>query len=243
MKIVATNTPATREAFAAAVVRAWWHVLQTQPTHDSILTLVAQSAFETGWWKKMWCNNPGNAKSLQRAGDWYFIRCTEYIDPAHAEAMLSAAGKTVDGVPNVELGVFVNFAKPGAPPRMKRHVTLLPDHSGACFRAFPTLDAGVLDHFSLVVGQYASAFEFLVRGDTYGFIKALGAATYYTDSFEHYFSTVDACKKMLKDLVVDLSPPPPAQVVPQFSLQNLTWSIIDEDLDRHGNESDSEENS
>lgn len=190
------------------MVTAWWRVLQTQPTRDAILTLVAQSAFETGWWQKMHCFNPGNAKSLQRTGDWYFVKCTEYIDPDRAEAMRAAAGKTASGMPNVELGALVNVAKAGDPPRLKRHVTLLPDHPGSCFRAFSSLPEGVSDHLSLVAGRYEKALGLLVEGDTVGYIRELGRSVYYTDSFDHYLATTRACGRMIDGLPIDLSPPP-----------------------------------
>lgn len=89
--------PTTRTLIApkdlyAAMADSWAQLMAGEPCgRASILTMLAQSAFETGWWHYCWDYNLGNVKHIPGDGhDYYQIRCNEYVggklvwfDPPH----------------------------------------------------------------------------------------------------------------------------------------------------------------
>lgn len=234
MRVEAIRSPATRETVARALVCAWWRLLQEAPTHDGIMLLTAQSAFECGWWKSCWNNNIGNAKSHQKDGDWYFIECSELLDPARAEAL-----KTADPL-RVLLGASVNIAKPGEPPKKRRAVTFYPDHPACCFRAHATLADGVEDHVRMMFDNFESAMSHIKAGDVSAAVAAL-AGRYFTDDPRHYEYVWRDCLRQLGDLDIDLSPQPEsALAVTPFSLQTLSQDIIGKEFTSGGIEADEE---
>lgn len=80
-QVAAVKTPVTLQDFYAAILRAWPAVIGGSPSHASILVLLAQSAFETGYWKSLFAFNFGNAKHVPGDGyDYYVIPCGEIID-------------------------------------------------------------------------------------------------------------------------------------------------------------------
>lgn len=200
MKVEAVRTPATKEQVARSLVVAWWTLLQEPPTREAVMLMTAQSAFECGWWAKMWCHNLGNAKSHQKDGDWYFIACSELLDPARAESLRAADPD------RVSLGLIVNTAKPGQPPKMRQSVTFKPDHPACCFRAHATLDAGILDHVKMMFDNFESAIAPIKAGDISGACDVL-ADRYFTDPRAHYEYVWRDCLRQLGDMTIDLSPP------------------------------------
>lgn len=227
MKVEAVRTPATKEQIARAIVVAWWHLLQEPPTREAVMLMTAQSAFECGWWHSMWNFNIGNQKSAQRAGDWYFIRCSELLDPARAESLRAADPS------RVSLGLLINVAKPGEPPKMRRSVTFKPDHPACCFRAHATLEDGVTDHVRMMFDNFESAIAPIKAGDLSGAVEAL-AGRYFTDPAPHYEFVWRDCLRQLGDLEIDLSPPPAdttgaLAAVQAASLQQASWDALRED--------------
>lgn len=69
-----------KELYAAMQV-AWASLMSGEPCgRASLLTMLAQSAFETGWWHYCWDFNLGNVKHVPGDGhDYYMIRCNEYV--------------------------------------------------------------------------------------------------------------------------------------------------------------------
>lgn len=65
----------------AAMRTAWQSMMSGEPcSRASLLTMLAQSALETGFWHSCWCNNLGNVKHVSGDGhDFYQIRCNEII--------------------------------------------------------------------------------------------------------------------------------------------------------------------
>lgn len=77
--VPAVRTPCTAAQLYAALAADWQAVVGGTPTHDALVVLLAQSAFETGHWSEMWCQNIGNAKHVVGDGrDFYQIRCNEF---------------------------------------------------------------------------------------------------------------------------------------------------------------------
>lgn len=76
--VLTVTTPAD---VAAGLVQAWRDVFGKAPAKQSLLVVIAQSAFETGWWAKIHCWNFGNAKSREGDGhDYTYFPCTEYVN-------------------------------------------------------------------------------------------------------------------------------------------------------------------
>jgi hypothetical protein len=80
-----TLRAATRSTIApqdvyAAIHDAWGSLVGTVPQRGQILVLMAQQAFETGWWHYCWDYNLGNAKHVAGDGrDYCMIRLNEVI--------------------------------------------------------------------------------------------------------------------------------------------------------------------
>lgn len=224
MKLDAIHTPASPGAIARSLVVAWWSLLQEPPTREAIMLETARSAFEAGWWREMWNNNVGNAKSHQKEGDWYFIACGELLDPARAESLRAADPD------RVSLGLLINVAKPGEPPKMRRSVTFKPDHPACCFRAHATLDDGVRNHVKMMFDNFESAIPAIKAGDISAAVAAL-AGRYFTDDPKHYDYSWRDCLRQLGDLEIDLSPPAAdvtaaLDAVQAASLQQLSWGLL-----------------
>ncbi len=201
MRVEAVRTPATKEQVSRALVVAWWALLHEPPTREAIMLMTAQSAFECGWWKALWNFNIGNSKSQQKSGLWYFVQCSELLDPARAESLRTADPD------RVSLGLLVNVAEPGKPPKMRRSVTFKPDHPASCFRAHATLEAGITDHVRMMFDNFESAIAPIKAGNISAACDAL-ADRYFTDQRAHYEYVWRDCLRQLGDLEIDLSPPP-----------------------------------
>lgn len=232
MRLNAIHTPATPGAIAGSLVRGWWRLLQTRPTDAAIRLLLIQIIFECGWGEHLYSFNVGNAKSLQRSGDWCFRTCGELLTPEAAADLLRRAQPRADDHSklNVELGDLVQ-TKAG----LRQKVTLHPDHPGSCFRAFITLDEGVRDYLSMMVDRFGEAFDLVPSGDIPAVGAALKRANYFTDEEDHYVGQMVKLSKQrnIRELPIDLSPPAAdttaALAAAQAdALRDLTWSLIKE---------------
>ena len=75
---VATHVTAIE--LVEAVESVWTEIVGTPVDRETTLLLVAQSAFEDGWWLNCWNYNLENAKKVDGDGhDFYFVACDEYI--------------------------------------------------------------------------------------------------------------------------------------------------------------------
>ena len=78
VQIVAT--PITALDLLVEIEEAWPEVFGEPADRETTLLLLAQSAFEDGWWRACWCFNLENAKHVDGDGkDFYFLSCTEYL--------------------------------------------------------------------------------------------------------------------------------------------------------------------
>jgi len=101
-------TPVTADELVEAIEAAWPDVFGEAPDRETTLLLVAQSAFEDGWWRACWCFNCANAKHVDGDGcDFYFVACDEYLhgvlktlEPPDPGCRFRAFASLVDGVRN-----------------------------------------------------------------------------------------------------------------------------------------------
>lgn len=75
------GTPVHPGDLYAALKDAWAALMAGEPCkRESLLTMMAQSALETGFWRACWNFNLGNVKHVQGDGqDFYQIRCNEIV--------------------------------------------------------------------------------------------------------------------------------------------------------------------
>jgi Putative peptidoglycan binding domain len=71
-------------------------------------------------------------------------------------------------------------------------VWFYPDNPGCCFRAYPTLDDGVVDYLGTVSTRFASAWPAVIAGDPAQFAHLLKVAGYYTASEAQYTASVQS---------------------------------------------------
>jgi hypothetical protein len=79
MEFSATRTPVTAHQLFDALAVAWPGAVGGTPSKASLLTLLAQSAFETGNWSAMRNNNIGNFKATS-GQDFFTITCNEVVN-------------------------------------------------------------------------------------------------------------------------------------------------------------------
>lgn len=97
-EVPARRTVLTQEQAAEALLLAHWHVLDREPSPETLAVLLAQTALETGRWRSIWCHNFGNQKaSASYRGSICFFRCNEVIkgklkwfDPPHPQTRFRA---------------------------------------------------------------------------------------------------------------------------------------------------------
>jgi hypothetical protein len=139
----------------AALMAGWQVEWKETPTRDSVLVVLAQTAFETGRWRHGFHNyNVGNIKHLgpNDAHDFTFFACDEDIGG-----------------------------------EVKHYV---PDDPACCFRAYPSLAAGVVDLLVFLRAKYASAWSALLTGSPFAFVMALKRGGYFTGPVETYATSV-----------------------------------------------------
>ena len=169
-------TPVTAEELFVALWRAWINMFDCPPTKDSIMLMVSQWAFETGWGQSMHCFNLGNAKSKDGDGrDFCFFECGEELPVAEAEKWVAAA-PTLVTIKHVYVVKGVTQAS----------VHVKPDHPAARFRAYSTLEEGAADYLAMLRRNFAVAWPSLQAGDPVGFVRAVKQAGYFTGSGSIY---------------------------------------------------------
>jgi hypothetical protein len=175
-KLTATRTSVTLPDMLEALRRVWEGGVGTQPRHTNVVVLLSQFALETGRGKKMWNYNVGNAKA--RAGgatDWTFFECDEILPHARAKAYAATGGALV-------------VVKPFDAKNSR--VIFKPEHDVCRFRAFPTLDAGLADHFTMLRSTFKTAWTAVERGDPLLYGRLLRKGGYYTAPEAQYTTTL-----------------------------------------------------
>lgn len=190
----AQQTIVTAQQVLEAMAQAYADFFHAPTDKTALLILLAQSAFETGWWRFMWNNNLGNYKAVENGVyDWTYFTCNEYIADAH----IPAAWRTDPRITIVarDSSDLMN-------------VVIRPDHPACCFASFPNLASGAQEYLSRLVRVYSDpsdqgpkdAWHWAVQGDVPRFVAALRSHGYFTDDVDHYTSLVLSCKKRLEGM-------------------------------------------
>jgi peptidoglycan hydrolase-like protein with peptidoglycan-binding domain len=169
---------------ARALEAAWSKLLGTAPTREALAVLLAQSALETGHWKKSYCFNLGNQKATSKwEGDYCFYPADEIVTQAQAALAFAERAPRTDGVPghNVELTPIKNGMV---------QVTLHADHPWCRFRAYTSLNAGAEDYLALLNKRFKGAWPAIEAGDPERFVRTLRELRYFTASIERYLPPV-----------------------------------------------------
>lgn len=183
-RLDATVTPVTFREVADALETSWDKLLSHRPKREALAVLLAQSALETGHWKKSYCFNLGNAKATPAwEGDYCFFPADEIVSEAQASLAFAERAPRTDGLPghNVSLRSL---------SQGRVQVTLFPDHPWCRFRAFTSLTAGADDYIELLHRRFRRAWPALEAGDPEQFVRALHASRYFTASVERYLPPV-----------------------------------------------------
>ena len=190
----AQQTVVTAQQVLEALAQAYADFFQAPTNKTALLILLAQSAFETGWWKFMWNNNLGNYKAVSKGVyDWTYFTCYEYLTDKQIPAAWRTDSRiTIEERPNM--------------PTFK--VTIRPDHPACCFASFNNLSDGATVYLSKLVRQYSDpndqgpkdAWHWAVEGDVPRFAAALRSHGYFTDELAHYTSLIQSCKKRLETM-------------------------------------------
>lgn len=144
---------------------------------SGIVTLTGHVAHETGM-RLCYNWNLGNVKSREGDGrDFVFFECGE-------EVPLELALEEQKKHPNLILFSGKSYLRNG---KRTQSVKVLPEHPWSRFRAFDTLEEGVLDYISVLrLPRYAKAWEALEEGDLTRFSDELGKGGYFTASPAKY---------------------------------------------------------
>ena len=76
-KVTREKTPVSQEDAIKYIHNGYQRVFGGDPTPKQLAILVAQSAFETGWWKEMYNYNYGNIKGMGPSGLTTYLPTTE----------------------------------------------------------------------------------------------------------------------------------------------------------------------
>jgi hypothetical protein len=176
-RLVAEKTTATVQEIFTALWRAWLQIFGTPPKVESILVLLAQAIFETGWFSKMRCWNFGNVKSTSTDGfDYCYFACNEVLTKAQAESYVKKNPDTAKITKVREDGRVV--------------IWFYPDHPGCRFRAFHTIFEGALDHLTLVNKKFSRSWPAVLSGDPHQYTHMLKLQGYFTGDEEIYASSL-----------------------------------------------------
>lgn len=107
-------TPITAPQLRDALLVAWPDIIgaDVDPHHAAIRLLVAQSAFETGWWRSCWNYNLENAKHIDGDGhDFYYVSCDEYISGRLVTLHPPDPGCRFRAFPSLDVGDYLRLLK------------------------------------------------------------------------------------------------------------------------------------
>lgn len=175
-------TPIPPASFYTALLYAWTQMntsaRQPAPSHNAVLTVMAQSALETGWWKFCHCFNFGNAKSVEGDGfDYTFFACNEDL-PLPVALRLAAASAPAEP------------CKISSQDDHNAVIWFYPDHPGCRFRAFTDIDAGMSNYLQMLMKRFSKSWSAACAGDPRLFVKALKAQGYFTAPEKPYEDSV-----------------------------------------------------
>jgi len=172
----------------------WPAVLQEPSWKPSLLVLLAQWSLETGNGKSMWCYNVGNVKAKPGgAFDYCYFPAGEILKTAYAEAQAAAHPDTVKIKSRFKNGTC--------------EVIFYPKHPACCFRAFHTVEEGVMDYLGLMRRRFAKAWPYVISANPTGFCHALKLQDYYTADEAQYTRSVLGIFDRFLNTIVDLEVP------------------------------------
>ena len=161
-ELVPVRVSATPEQVTVAFVKAA-RAAQIIPTRELVLTLLAQSALETGHWRVMYCFNFGNVKVtdewISDGGHYTFFPerpdgspgvSDNLTFPQVRRAQAQSKDRT-DGKPGPDMRV----GRQRADGRF--YCVFFPSHPQSRFRAFTMLDEGAHAYLAKLTGRYRAA--------------------------------------------------------------------------------------
>jgi hypothetical protein len=160
-------TPIPLDGLISAVAEGYRRLMSSIVAARCLAVLSAQACLETGNGQKMHRYNPGNKKLPKDwAGEFCQFACDEIFDAATAAHAAT-------------LGPCVRTPWRGGP--LVRCV-LSPPHPWTSFVAFHEAGEGFADWLELLAltDRYRVAWSRAYAGDAAGFVRALGAARYFT---------------------------------------------------------------
>lgn len=195
-------TTATVEQMYVAFDNGWNALFQESLGHKSVLIFIAHWALETGWGKKCHNWNLGNTRTKIGSDtyDWVLYECGEDLDPADAKREVAKDPKNAWIV--------------GPAPRNPGKVSVLfrPPHPTCCFRAFASLEEGVIDYIGLLHKRFPACLPGLRSGDAVRYVTGLKQHGYFTASIEVYLKTFTSVYGPLQKKIPFPVEAPPAQV-------------------------------
>lgn len=193
-ELPAKLTKVSNEEVLYAMANAWLQLFHEQPKKESLLVLLAQGALETGQFKKMWCYNIGNIKSVEGDGRNYtYYKCNELIKRDYAEKLVASADK--DGGPAQITSISGNIAT----------IWFFPNNKYCKFRAFETLQEGAIDYMAFLHRRFNSAWSAVLSGNPQQFCHLLKLKNYYTADEKQYTRGVVALYNQFNKLDYDPS--------------------------------------
>lgn len=174
------KTVVTRQDMANAIFWAWHRYFGDYPSKATVQVLMAQWALETGEGKSMHNFNVGNVKSREGDGyDYTYFSCWERLSKTRAEAMQAASPGTVK-ITKYE------------PNKAVCKVWFYPKHPACRFRAFKTLEEGLINHLAILSNHksFKKAWPAVRGGDPRRFAELLKQAGYYTATVQSYLKGV-----------------------------------------------------
>jgi hypothetical protein len=172
----AKRTAVPPEQVFLALGAAWQLVTGTPADRKTIHILHAQSAIETGHWKKMMNFNLGGIKRHGEC-DWtYFTTGEDFATEEAARKRLASSkpGAEVTWVGPVAGGLF-RLSYSGKQPTN-------------CFASWEDLDDGATGYVRLLTSRYPKAIEAAKKGDPVGYVRELKAGKYFTADVNTYSS-------------------------------------------------------
>lgn len=184
-RLTAVRTPCTPETMFDAMGQAWVTAFKTQPSKASLVVTLCQWVLETGWGKSCWDWNIGNFRSRDGDGrDWCLYECDERVTAAQATAYVAKAGIRLDGsgLPDAKITSY----------NKDKTVTVYfwPDNPMCRFRAFSSIESGVLDYLTSLNRRFYKAWPSVVAGDPDQFVHQLKLQKYFTADEETYRKTM-----------------------------------------------------
>lgn len=187
---------------------AWVQIFNEPAKKEQLVVLLAQGALETGNFSKMWSYNVGNIKSLPNDGrDYTFYKCNEILPVETANKLLLS--QKADGGKVVITSYMAD----------KCNVDFYPSHKYSRFRAFNSLEEGVIDYLNFLYTKYRPAWSAVLSGDPVNFVHLLKVNHYFTADEATYTASVVSIFNKFSKLNIDLDSLP---VVSEETKQKIT---------------------